>query len=75
MATFDVEVQNEVMAALIEAIMVDLSRLVKKDLLASGLDRREHLFTPRSEVIEVQLLLLDEEKGGADSDTCVSFLL
>ena len=72
MATFDVKGEKEVVAALIEAIVVDLSRLVKKDLLASGLNWREHLFTPCSEVIHVQLLLLDKEKGGADADTCVS---
>ena len=75
MATFDVEVQNEVVAALIEAIVVDLSWLIKKDLLAGGLDRREHLFSPCSEIIQVQLFLLDKEEGGADADTCMSLPL
>ena len=73
MATFDVKGEKEVVAALIEAIVVYLSWLVKKDLLAGGLNRREHLFAPCGEVIKVQLLLLDKEKGGADADTCVSF--
>ena len=75
MTTLDVKVKNEVVAALIEAIVVYLSWLVEEDLLAGGLDRREHLFTPRRQVVQIQLLLLDEEEGGADADTRVSLPL
>lgn len=50
------------MTALIEGIVIDLGGLVEKDLFASCLDGGHNLLVSCRQVIQVELLLLDEEK-------------
>lgn len=75
MAALDVEIEDEVVATLIEAIVVDARGLVEKHLLACGLDRRHHLLVLGRQVVHVKLLLFNEEKGGSNPDGCVTLLL
>ena len=55
------------MASLVESVVVDVSRLVEQHLLASCLDRRHHLLVLCSQVVHVELLLLDEEQRRGDT--------
>ena len=75
LATLNVEVHNKVVASLVETIVVDLTRLIQQNLLASSLDGSHDLLVVRGQVIHVKLLLLHKEEGGSDSDRCVSFFL
>ena len=62
------------MASLVETIVVDLGWLIEKHLFAGSLDRSHHLLVSRSQVIHVQLLLLDKEERRTDSDRGMSLL-
>ena len=75
LATLNVEVHNKVVASLVETIVVDLTRLIQQNLLASSLDGSHDLLVVRGQVIHVKLLLLHKEEGGTDSDRCVSLFL
>ena len=75
LSTLNVEVENEIVTSLIEAIVVDLCRLIQQNLLSSGLNRRHHLLVTCRQVIQIELLLLDEEEGGADTDAGVPLTL
>lgn len=63
------------MATLVEPVVVDVSRLVQQDLLTSCLDRRHHLLVLCSQIVHVELLLLDEEQRGGDTYGCMSLAL
>lgn len=53
LTALDIEIENEVVAALIEAVVVDARGLVKEHLLASGLNRRHHLLILCGQVVHV----------------------
>ena len=62
LTALNIEIQDEVMATLIEAAVVDVSWLIQQTLLASCLNRCQDLLIPRAQVVQVELLLLDKEE-------------
>ena len=63
------------MTTLIEHVVVDMNRLIKKNLLSTSLHRSHNGFILRVEVIEVKLFGLDIEDGAPDAIARVSFAL
>ena len=63
------------MATLIEHVVVDMNRLIQKNLLSTSLHRSHNGFILRVEVIEVKLLGLDIEDGAPDAIAGVTFAL
>ena len=63
------------MTTLIEHVVVDMNRLIQKNLLSTSLHRSHNRFILRVEIIEVKLLGLDIEDGTSDAITGVTFAL
>lgn len=75
MAALNVEVKQEVMATLIEDIVINMRGLVEEHLLAGSLNRGHHLLVAVLQIVHVELLLLDEEEAGADTNRRVPLSL
>ena len=63
------------MTTLIEHVVVDMNRLIQKNLLSTSLHRSHNRFILRVEIIEVKLLGLDIEDGASNAITRVTFAL
>ena len=63
------------MTTLIEHVVVDMNRLIQKNLLSTSLHWSHNGFILRVEIIEVKLLGLDIEDGTSNAITGVAFAL
>ena len=63
------------MTTLIEHVVVDMNRLIQKNLLSTSLHWSHNGFILRVEIIEVKLLGLDIEDGASNAITRVTFAL
>lgn len=63
------------MTTLIEHVVVDMNRLIQKNLLSTSLHWSHNRFILRVEIIEVKLLGLDIEDGASNAITRVTFAL
>lgn len=63
------------MGTLVEGIVVDLGGLIQQDVFTTDLDWPHHGSLVGTQIIQIELLVLDEENIAAYTHRCMSLLL
>ena len=75
LATLLFKIEQKVMPALVENVVVDLAGKIVQNLFASGLDRTQNLFVLACQVVHDKLFLCHVNHEGSDTITGLALLL